>query len=68
MDVYTGMVLATLIFVASLVSVELGISAAIIEITLGVLAGNLIHVQQLDWVKYIAILGESYSPFLQVRK
>ena len=37
MDTYTGIVLAALIFVASLVSVELGISAAIIEITMAYL-------------------------------
>jgi Kef-type K+ transport system membrane component KefB len=64
MDIYTGMVLAALIFVASLVSVELGISAAIIEITLGVVAGNLLHVQQLDWVKYIASFGGILLTFL----
>ena len=64
MDIYTGMVLAALIFLASLVSVELGISAAIIEITLGVLAGNLIHVQQLDWIKYIAGFGGILLTFL----
>jgi Kef-type K+ transport system membrane component KefB len=64
MNIYTGMVLAALIFVASLVSVELGISAAIIEITLGVLAGNLLHVQQLDWVKYIASFGGILLTFL----
>ena len=45
MDIYTRMVLAALIFVARLVSVELGISDAIIEITLVVFAGNLLHVQ-----------------------
>jgi Kef-type K+ transport system membrane component KefB len=64
MDIYTGMVLAALIFLASLVSVELGISAAIIEITLGVLAGNLIHVQQLEWVRYIASFGGILLTFL----
>jgi len=64
MDIYAGMVLAALIFVASLISVELGISAAIIEITLGVLAGNFLHVQQLDWVKYIASLGGILLTFL----
>jgi Kef-type K+ transport system membrane component KefB len=64
MDIYTGMVLAALIFVASLVSVELGISAAIIEITLGVLAGNSLHVQQLDWIKYIAGFGGILLTFL----
>jgi hypothetical protein len=47
MDIYTGMVLSALIFLASLVSVELGISAAIVEIALGVVAGNFLHVNQL---------------------
>lgn len=64
MDLYTGTVLAALIFVASLISVELGISAAIIEIILGVLAGNALHVRQLDWVKYIAGLGGILLTFL----
>ncbi len=64
MDIYTGMVLAALIFIASLVSVELGISAAIIEITLGVLAGNFLHIRQLDWVKYIASFGGILLTFL----
>jgi len=64
MDIYTGMVLAALIFLASLVSVELGISAAIIEITLGVAAGNFLHLQQLDWVKYVASFGGILLTFL----
>lgn len=49
MDVYTGMVLAGLIFLASLISVELGISAAIIEIVLGVVAGNVFGIQQMTF-------------------
>ena len=64
MEIYTGMVLAALIFLASLVSVELGISAAIIEITFGVIAGNFLHVNQLDWVKYIASFGGILLTFL----
>ncbi len=64
MDTYTGMVLAALIFFASLVSVELGISAAIIEMTMGVLAGNFLHAQQLDWVRYIASFGGILLTFL----
>ncbi len=64
MEIYTGMVLAALIFLASLISVELGISAAIVEITLGVVAGNFLHVNQLDWVKYIASFGGILLTFL----
>ncbi len=64
MDIYRGMVLACLIFLASLVSVELGISAAIIEIILGVLAGNFIHVQQLGCHCLATMLASStnHSP------
>jgi len=40
MDLYVGIVLAGLAFLASLVSVELGLSAAIIEMALGVIGGN----------------------------
>ncbi len=57
MDLYVGMVLAGLIFLASLISVELGLSAAIIEITLGVIGGNFLGLQQFDWVRYIATFG-----------
>jgi Kef-type K+ transport system membrane component KefB len=64
MDFYVGMVLAALTFLASLISVEVGLSAAIIEITLGVIAGNLLGVQQLDWVKYIAGFGGILLTFL----
>jgi Kef-type K+ transport system membrane component KefB len=64
MDIYTGMVLAGLIFLASLVSVELGISAAIIEIAFGVVAGNFLGLHQLDWVRYSAGFGGILLTFL----
>lgn len=63
-DVYVGMVLAGLIFLSSLLSVELGLSAAIIEIALGVLAGNLFGVTSLPWVAYIAGFGGILLTFL----
>ncbi|MBI1744833.1 cation:proton antiporter [Candidatus Acetothermia bacterium] len=64
MELYVGMVLAALIFFASLISVELGLSAAIIEITLGVIGGNFLGLQQLDWVKYIASFGGILLTFM----
>lgn len=64
MDLYTGMVLAALTFLASLVSIRLGLSAAIIEITLGVVAGNFLGVKQLDWVTYAAGFGGILLTFL----
>jgi Kef-type K+ transport system membrane component KefB len=64
MELYVGVMLAALIFLASLISVELGVSAAIIEITLGVIGGNFLHLQQLEWVKYVAGLGGILLTFL----
>jgi Kef-type K+ transport system membrane component KefB len=64
MELFEGMVLAALIFLASLVSVELGLSAAIIEITLGVLGGNFLGLKQLEWVRYIAGFGGIVLTFM----
>ncbi|MBI1745388.1 MAG: cation:proton antiporter [Acidobacteria bacterium] len=64
MDLYVGLLLAVLTFIASLLSIKLGLSAAIIEITLGVIAGNFLGVTQLDWVKYIAGFGGILLTFL----
>ena len=64
MELLTGMVLAGLIFVASLISIELGLSAAIIEITLGVVAGNALGLKQLEWMKYLAGFGGILLTFL----
>jgi Kef-type K+ transport system membrane component KefB len=64
MDLYVAVVLAALILLASVVSVELGLSAAIIEITLGVIGGNLLGLQQLEWVRFVAGLGGILLTFL----
>ena len=64
MDLYTGMVLALLTFLASLISIRLGLSAAIIEITLGVIAGNFLGVKQVEWVTYVAGFGGILLTFL----
>ena len=59
-----GSLLAALIFIASLASVELGLSAAIIEITLGVVGGNVLGIQQLEWVRYMAGFGGILLTFM----
>jgi Kef-type K+ transport system membrane component KefB len=64
MDLYVGMMLAAVILVASVLSVELGLSAAIIEITLGVIAGNFLGLEQREWVKFVAGLGGILLTFL----
>lgn len=64
MNFYQGTVLAALIFVAGLLSVELGLSAAILEITLGVVAGNFLGIEQTEWVTYTAALGGILLTFM----
>ncbi|MFH1261889.1 MAG: cation:proton antiporter [Pseudomonadota bacterium] len=64
MDLYVGLVFAVLIFLASLLSVEIALSAAIIEIALGVIGGNFLGLQQLPWVMYIAGFGGILLTFL----
>lgn len=64
MDLYVGMVFAALILLASVISVELGLSAAIIEITLGVIGGNFLGLEQREWVTYVAAFGGILLTFL----
>jgi Kef-type K+ transport system membrane component KefB len=64
MDLYGWMVLAALVFLASLVSVEFGLSAAIIEIALGIVAGNVLGVERHEWIGYIAAFGGILLTFM----
>jgi len=57
-------VLAAVILVASTVSVELGVTVALLELTLGVAAGNLFHLQTQDWLDFIAQFGSIVLTFL----
>ena len=53
-----------LIFLASLLSVELGLSVAIIEISLGVIGGNFLGLQPTPWITYLAGFGGILLTFL----
>lgn len=54
-----------LAFLASLVSIRLGISVALIEILFGVAAGNFLHVRETaDWMNFLALLGSGTLTFL----
>ncbi len=64
MDIYGWMVLAALTFLASLVSVELGLSAAIVEIALGVVGGNFLGVERHEWIRYLAAFGGILLTFM----
>jgi Kef-type K+ transport system membrane component KefB len=61
---FLSLVLWALIFLAGLLSVELGLSVAIIEISLGVIGGNFLGLQPTPWIAYLAGFGGILLTFL----
>ena len=57
-------VLAAVVLLASVVSVELGVTVALLELTLGVIAGNLFHLQTQEWLDFIAQFASVVLTFL----
>src|SRR5438876_7404894 len=57
-------VLAAVVLVASVVSVELGVTVALIELTLGVVAGNAFDLHSQSWLDFIAKFGSIVLTFL----
>jgi Kef-type K+ transport system membrane component KefB len=57
-------VLAAVVLLASVLSVELGVTVALLELTLGVIAGNLFHLQTQDWLDFIAQFASIVLTFL----
>jgi Kef-type K+ transport system membrane component KefB len=53
-----------LALVASLISIRVGISVALIEILVGVVAGNAFHVQTSPWIDFLATFGSGLLTFL----
>ena len=54
-----------LAFLASLISIRLGISVALIEIFIGVLAGNFLGIHKTtEWINFLAMLGSGVLTFL----
>jgi Kef-type K+ transport system membrane component KefB len=53
-----------LVFLASMASVELGVSVALIEISLGVIAGNFLGLQSPPWMDFLASFGGILLTFL----
>lgn len=49
---------------ASLLSIRLGISVALIEILVGVFGGNVMNLQITEWVNFLAMLGAVVLTFL----
>jgi Kef-type K+ transport system membrane component KefB len=63
-SVQLAAVLAAVVLIASIVSVELGVTVALVELTLGVVAGNLFHLQTQEWLDFIAKFGSIVLTFL----
>jgi len=57
-------ILSGLVLVASIALVELGVTVALIELTLGVAAGNLFHLHSQDWLDFLATFGSIVLTFL----
>jgi len=53
-----------LALLASYLSIRTAISVAMVEIFVGVLAGNLLHLQPTSWVNFLAGLGRVLLTFL----
>jgi Kef-type K+ transport system membrane component KefB len=57
-------VLAGVILVASVISVELGVTVALLELSLGVVAGNAFHLHSQEWLDFIASFASIFLTFL----
>src|SRR5579884_1651017 len=58
-------VLAALVVLASVISVQLGISVALLELALGVIAGNLFHLNaNTPWLVFVASFASIVLTFL----
>jgi Kef-type K+ transport system membrane component KefB len=59
-----AVIAGVLVLLASLASVELGVSVALIEITLGVIAGNVLGLTSPPWMDFLASFGSILLTFL----
>lgn len=63
-DAQIAVGMGLLVFLAAILSVELGVSVALIEIVLGVLGGNLLGLHTTPWIDYLAGFGSIVLTFL----
>jgi len=59
-----AVVAALLILAASMLAVELGVSVALLEMSLGVVAGNLLGLRSPPWMDFLASFGSLVLTFL----
>lgn len=57
-------VLAAVVLAASMISVELGITAALVELTLGIVVGNAFDLHSQEWLDFIATFASIVLTFL----
>ncbi|MEX0802018.1 MAG: cation:proton antiporter [Candidatus Binatia bacterium] len=53
-----------LAFVASVISIRIGVSVALLEIAAGIIAGNLLGFQTNEWINFLATFGAGLLTFL----
>ncbi|MDQ7844123.1 MAG: cation:proton antiporter [Armatimonadota bacterium] len=63
-DAQIAVGMGLLVFLAAILSVELGVSVALIEIVLGVLGGNFLGLHTTPWIDYLAGFGSIVLTFL----
>src|SRR3989304_5212568 len=63
-NAYVGMVAGLLILLASMASVEFGLSVALIEIAFGVVAGNFLGLHTTPWLDFLASFASIVLTFL----
>jgi len=63
-DYYIALIIGLLVFLGSLISVETGISVALIEITLGVIGGNFLKLASTSWLTFLSGFGGILLTFL----
>lgn len=57
-------VLGVVVLVAAMVSVELGVTVALLELTLGVIVGNVFNLHTADWLDFLAKFASVVLTFL----
>lgn len=53
-----------LALLASIISIKVGISVALIEILVGIIAGNFLHIHTASWIDFLATFGSGLLTFL----
>ena len=56
-SLFDSLIVGSLIAFAGVLAIEFGLSAAVLEIVMGVFARNVIHIWAADWVDFIADIG-----------